>query len=99
MVAGRLEFAAFQDVVPSSAVDQVVAASTDQPVIAISAEKLVVAILLPAVQAAGEAARRVSCANNLKQLGLALQNYHAAARCFPPGAINKCFPWCGPRTT
>lgn len=46
---------------------------------------VLVALLLPAVQAAREASRRSSCVNNLKQLGVALQNFHAAQRRFPPG--------------
>jgi len=48
---------------------------------------ILMSLLLPAVQAAREAARRISCGNNLRQIGIGLQNYHAAHECFPPGCI------------
>lgn len=53
--------------------------------VVISIIGVLVALLLPAVQAAREAARAISCRNNLKQLGLALLNYESTHRRFPPG--------------
>ncbi len=53
---------------------------------------ILVALLLPAIQAAREAARRAQCTNNLKQIGIGLQNYHSARSMLPHGSI-----WAIPR--
>jgi prepilin-type N-terminal cleavage/methylation domain-containing protein/prepilin-type processing-associated H-X9-DG protein len=50
---------------------------------------ILVSLLLPAIQAAREAARRGSCTNNLKQIGLAVINYEERNKLLPPGAIRQ----------
>lgn len=53
---------------------------------------ILLALLIPAVVRGREAARRISCVNNLKQLALSLQSYHASHEVFPSGSVNETRP-------
>lgn len=62
--------------------------------IALTIIGVLAALILPAVQQARAASRRISCASNLRQLGIAIHNYHDVHQMFPPGNINAFSQYC-----
>jgi prepilin-type N-terminal cleavage/methylation domain-containing protein len=63
-----------------------------ETLVAVAIIGLLVSLLLPAVQGAREAARRVACAQNLRQLGIAISSYESAWGCFPPDQFGSLVP-------